>query len=139
MALIDPAFGVSNFKTVKLTSESETIVNNILTLLFMKPGSYPSIPHLGIHIQDYLYQFFDDINTSELTSMIAAQCEEFIPSVNSGQLSVIKTTTKTGKGVLILKLPAMIDDDATGVAVAISTDDNGNVRYNTMIDRSLLS
>ena len=102
MAIIDPAFGVNDFKTAKITSESETIVNNILTLLFMRPGSYPSIPHLGIHIQDYLYQFFDEINCDDITSLIAAQCQEFVPSVNSGSLVVKKTVTESGKPVLLI-------------------------------------
>ena len=139
MAIIDPAFGVNDFKTAKITSESETIVNNILTLLFMRPGSYPSIPHLGIHIQDYLYQFFDEINCDDITSLIAAQCQEFVPSVNSGSLVVKKTVTESGKPVLLIKLPAMIGDDTTGMGIAITSDENGNVKYNTMIDRSFLT
>ena len=139
MAVVDPAFGVNDFKTAKMPSESETIVNNILTLLFMKTGSYPSIPHLGIHIQDYLYQFFDDIDCEAITSLIAAQCQEFVPAVNSGSLVVKKTVTDSGKPVLLIKLPAMIEDDTTGMGIAITTDESGNVKYNTMIDRSFLT
>ena len=52
---------------------------------------------------------------------------------------VKKAVTESGKPVLLIKLPAMIDDDATGMGIAITTDEKGNVKYNTMIDRSFLT
>lgn len=136
---IDPNFGVNDFKCAKTFSETETLKNNILTLLFMRPGSYPSLPHLGIHIQDYLYQFFDDIDTDGLTSMIAAQCQEFLPAVQEGSLSVRKTHTSDNKPVLLIVIPAVIDDSVTGLGIALTADENGNVSYNSMIDNSFLT
>ena len=40
----------------KVISSFEMIVNSILTILFMKPGQYPSIPELGINIESYLFE-----------------------------------------------------------------------------------
>ena len=61
MANIDPTFGLNNFNQTKVLSETETLVNNILMVLFGKPGFYPSIPALGMNIGQYLYNFADDI------------------------------------------------------------------------------
>lgn len=44
----------------KIISSFQLIVNSILTLLFMKPGQYPSIPELGIDIESYLHEYSDD-------------------------------------------------------------------------------
>ena len=44
----------------KVISSFEMCVNMILTLLFMKPGQYPSIPELGINIESYLFEYADD-------------------------------------------------------------------------------
>lgn len=46
----------------KILSTFELCVNSILTLLFMKPGQYPSIPTLGIDINKYLFEYSDDPN-----------------------------------------------------------------------------
>ena len=44
----------------KVISSFETCINSLLTLLFMKPGQYPSIPELGIDIESYLHEYNDD-------------------------------------------------------------------------------
>lgn len=44
----------------KVISSFQTCINSILTLLFMKPGQYPSIPDLGIDIDSYLHEYADD-------------------------------------------------------------------------------
>ena len=51
MASVDPVYGVNNFNETKVLTEAETLVNNILMILFGKPGFYPSIPSLGMDIQ----------------------------------------------------------------------------------------
>ena len=134
LAIIDPGFGVDDFNNPKVLSEAETIKNNILTLLFMKKGSYPSIPELGIGIQNTLYQFFDDIDTEELTNRIAAQCAEFIPSVNSGSLKVKKTYQKTQAGnlpVLLIVVPTSVSNTDRSLVVALTTTANGDIAVNT--------
>lgn len=134
MAILDPGFGVNDFKNPKITNEAETIKNNILTLLFMRKGSYPSIPELGIGIQDTLYQFFDDINTEDLTRRIASQCTEFIPSVNSGALQVHKTYQRTSNGklpVLLIVVPTSVDSNEKSLVLALSPDNNGDVSIAT--------
>lgn len=134
MAIIDPGFGVDDFNNPKLLGEAETIKNNILTLLFMKKGSYPSIPELGIGIQDTLYQFFDDIDTDQLTQRIASQCTEFIPSVNAGSLKVKKTFQKTSAGntpVLLIVVPTTVEKTDRSLVVALTTTANGDVSVAT--------
>lgn len=134
MAIIDPGFGVDSFNNPKVLSEAETIKNNILTLLFMRKGSYPSIPELGIGIQDYLYQFFDDIDTEDLTHKIASQCTEFIPSVSSGSLKVKKTHQRTSNGpvpVLLIVVPASIENNEKSLVIALATTSNGDIEVAT--------
>lgn len=44
----------------KVISTFQMCVNTIITLLMMKPGQYPSIPELGIDIDQYLHEYADD-------------------------------------------------------------------------------
>ena len=56
----DVALDYDSMYKPKILSSFESGINIILTLLFMKPGQYPSIPELGIDIESYLFRYSDD-------------------------------------------------------------------------------
>lgn len=56
----DTLMDVDSTYKPKIISTFELCINSILTLLFMKPGQYPSIPELGIDIDSYLHEYADD-------------------------------------------------------------------------------
>ena len=56
----DTTLAVDSFNKPKVISSFEMMINAILTLLFMKPGQFPSIPDLGIDIESYLHEYADD-------------------------------------------------------------------------------
>jgi hypothetical protein len=56
----DVALDYDSMYKPKILSSFELGINAILTLLFMKPGQYPSIPELGIDIESYLFEYSDD-------------------------------------------------------------------------------
>lgn len=79
-----PNFQVLNYDVVmdtdgmykpKILSTFDLIVNSVLSLLFMKPGQYPSIPDLGIDIESYLHEYSDDKNIPmKIKSKLLEQC-----------------------------------------------------------------
>lgn len=71
----DAVLDVDECNKPKVISTFEMCVNSILTLLFMKPGQYPSIPDLGIDIERYLHEYSDDETIpSEIIKMLNDQC-----------------------------------------------------------------
>ena len=61
----------------KVISTFEMCVNIILTLLYMKPGQYPSIPELGIDIESYLHEYSDDPNIpNTIKEKLLDQCNK---------------------------------------------------------------
>lgn len=59
----------------KVISTFQMCVNIIVTLLMMKPGQYPSIPELGIDIDQYLHEYADDDKIpNTITSKLYEQC-----------------------------------------------------------------
>lgn len=63
------------FGKPRVISTYEMCVNIIITLLLMKPGQYPSIPDLGIYIEQYLFEYSDDEKPlNKIVNQIYDQC-----------------------------------------------------------------
>lgn len=135
--MVEPDFGLNNFNEPKMFNESETKINNILALLFMRPGAYPSLPNLGINIGKYLYMFFDEINCEKIKSDIASQCIEFLDYIEDGTLDVMKTVYQ-GRPLLLITLPVKIEEKVTGMVLGLTTSLGGSIVYNFAYDNSII-
>lgn len=71
----DVLMDVDSYNKPKVISTFEMCINTIITLLKMKPGQYPSIPDLGIDIEQYLHEYADDMTIPEkIKSQLNDQC-----------------------------------------------------------------
>lgn len=123
--MVDPAFGVNEYGKPKMLTEDQTLVNNFLMLLLGKPGFYPSIPTIGIDIEQYLYTFIDDINLDELKAKIAVQCNDFLPAIREGNFDIQKTVMRD-KILLVFTLPSVAK---TQTLLGVTTDGSGKVIF----------
>lgn len=91
----------------KVISTFQMCVNVIITLLMMKPGQYPSIPELGIDIDQYLHEYADD-NTipNTILNKLYDQCNRLnmatglqitcdIDKLSNGMNALVVTVTGT--------------------------------------------
>lgn len=136
---IDPAFGINNFGKPKMYNETQTVANNILALLFGKPGSIPSMPDLGMYIQGQLFEFFDDIDTDSLKSQLVEQCRYFDTYVQSNEFDIIKNTiTNPVNGetsdILLIILPTQIQNTSKHFAVGLQKKGDSVVYNFTWLD-----
>lgn len=81
---------LNDFEQPKLFSEIELIKNVIMFLLFSTPGQYPSLPMVGINIENYLYMTFDEINVDDIKDELMHQCGVLGLFFDSGQIEVVK-------------------------------------------------
>ena len=123
--MVDPAFGVNEYGKPKMLTEDQTLVNNFLLLLLGKPGFYPSIPTIGIDIEQYLYTFIDDINLDELKAKIAVQCNDFLPAIREGNFDIQKTVMRD-KILLVFTLPSVAKKQTL---LGVTTDGSGKVIF----------
>ena len=119
MSGVEPCFGLNSFKEAKYKNESETVVDAILALLFGKPGFFPSMPNLGINIQNTIYMFWDEISPEMIKAQIAAQCSEFRSYINDGTLDVIKSSYQN-QPLLLIVLPVLIKDKRETLGIGLS-------------------
>lgn len=126
---VDPQFGANVYNRAKVLSESQTIVNNILTILFGKPGFYPSIPSLGMDITQYLYSFADNFDTDFLKSQLAIQCKDFVEHISNGSFDIVKSSYN-GQPLLIFVIPAIIAETESNLLLGVTVNDKGEYSFN---------
>ena len=100
----DVLFDTDEMYKPKIISTFEMCVNAILTLLKMKPGQYPSIPELGIDVEQYLHEYSDD---PKIAMTIQRQLTE--------QLSALDYT-----GINIQVFNDKVDDDRSALIIKIT-------------------
>lgn len=131
MTFYEPAFGLDEFRRPLVYENWEALAKAILILLFGKPGFYPSIPQLGMRIQDTLYSSKDDLNTDYLKSELVYQFDLIESLVSSDEIKILKTHLAGDNSLaLLIVLPIYRDYDANSIAIAIVPDGNGSVSYN---------
>ena len=86
----DGSLTVDEYGNNKIIKTPEMIRNIVTWILFATPGSYPSIPHLGLNIRELLYNHYDELDPNQLANRIIAQCEELSYYFNKKELSVRK-------------------------------------------------
>ena len=132
---VDPQFGVDSYNRAKVLNESQTIVKNILTLLFGKPGFYPSIPQLGMNISQYLYSFEDEFDVNHIKSQLASQCKDFVDVISDGSFDVIKSEYK-GQPLLIFVIPMTIASASNNLLLGVTMSENGEFKFNFVFDNT---
>lgn len=130
---IDPTFSINDYNEPKMLTNKETYVNNIMMLLFGKPGFYPSIPSIGMDIHQYLYKFEDEINTDYIKNKLSTQCKDFLPEIQNGELDVVKSTYN-GRILLIFKLPIIDDTNKGDLILGVTTNASGEMIYKFVDD-----
>lgn len=131
---VDPVFGANDFNQPKYLTEKESLIRNILMIIFGKPGFYPSIPTIGMDIKQYLYKFADDIDTEKLKEELAAECNDFLPEISSGDLDIqVKVYNK--KPLIIFILPVLNDVENYQIALGITSNAYGEMIYKFVENR----
>jgi len=85
---------VNNFGNTKGYEDLFALARELQTLILMKPGSYPSHPEMGVGIQDYQFEYLDNITLSEINSTINSQAFKYIKSDYIGRIKVEKVPNK---------------------------------------------
>lgn len=136
----EPAFGLDSFRKPLVYEDWQVVAQSIIIVLFGRPGFYPSIPQLGVHIQDLMYEKIDNIDTDNLRGILAHQLEVFSDIIQSDDMKIAIKNTTGGNPVLIIALPIYTGDERSAVAVTITATEDGGIQYNyEKIDDSLLA
>lgn len=90
----------------------------ILNLLFLRPGTYPSIPSMGVGIQDYEYEYLDDVKDN-IQASIQDQCKAFLPDVPLENVD-IQSVDYEGKKIMLIVIT--LNDNGESVTAAVASE-----------------
>ncbi len=82
----------------------------ILNLCFLRPGTFPSVPDMGVGIQDYEYEFIDS-TISILNTKINDQVRTYLPDIPLESVKVKSVDGANGEKILMIVIN-LIDNGA---------------------------
>ena len=127
-------FGLDNFMKPKILDSYESLAQVILNVLVMRKGNMPSLPHLGIDIQKYLYKFSDEIDVGALKNEIYSQVSELLPYLISGEIK-ISVVTYDGKDLLLVAIPINDTSPDDAIIFGFSKGLNNSVETSYSLER----
>lgn len=127
--LREPAFGLDNFGKPKVLKNTEAFATTVLMILFGKPGFLPSLPDVGMNIQQYANTFFDEIDADSLKAQLVYQCSLVSEYIDTGTLDIRKVMNGD-EGVLLFIIPMEQYIPNNNLVIGIQTNIEGSVTYN---------
>ena len=90
----------------------------ILQLIFLRPGTYPSQPGMGVGIQDYDYEFVE-VAVEKLNSIIPAQVAMYLSDIPVDSI-IVSSFEYAGRQIMMIQIN-LIDNGAV-VTQVIATE-----------------
>lgn len=85
---------INDFGTTDSYNKLIGLAKLIQTLFLLKPGTYPNHPNMGIGIDNYKFEYLDQITLSEIQSNAVDQISKYI---NCEEVRDIKITGEVNK------------------------------------------
>jgi hypothetical protein len=133
--MVDPCFGVDHYNRAKVLSESKTTAYNILTILFGKPGCFPSLPQIGMNIKQYLYEFEDSFDCEAIKAILASQCSDFVENIRDGTFNVYQDRYN-GQPMLVFSVPIFVSGNESEIVLGVTTTASGELIFNYTFEKN---
>ena len=137
----DIGLGKDHFQKSKIFNETDSMVNNILNILLMKPGNMPSMPDIGVNIGQYIQPHMQrKLDSEYLKGLIISNCEDLLPYLSEDDIIVSIMIDDYNRDVLIIKLPLIVDESSKvekDIYYAFYRNELNELEFNFLIDDDL--
>jgi tartrate dehydratase alpha subunit/fumarate hydratase class I-like protein len=103
----------TDFKQPKKSNGIETVANLINNLLFLKKGTYPDCPDMGIEIQKYQFELLNDKTIDKITEDVQSQIDTYIESNLIRDLLVKKISNENIRNALGIGFEVQMNNSDT--------------------------
>ncbi len=128
VAIKEVGFGPNEFNEPTVYSPLESLGQIFYNIFVMRPGTLPSLPHIGIDIRKYLYRLEGSINYDELRQKVFDSCTQLLTFIKFGDI-LIKEVEIKGIMTLVVVVNATIDDDSYALVMAMRQGEQNDVLY----------
>ena len=122
---------LDNYGKVMSVNGLYSLARLIQTLFLIIPGSYPNHPDMGIGIQNYKFEFLDDITLNNIKQNAEDQIKRYIPNNLISDIEVQKLDDKNSKNVnsigVLINLTENIDNTNNLIITFENLGQNGNI------------
>ena len=81
------SLSITEFNRPEIATGAKAIIQKIIQLIFMNPGTYPTKPYMGIgFIKKYRYSFMDNID--ELNEEVKEQIRTYLPEFQTVNVEI---------------------------------------------------
>ncbi|ALN97966.1 putative baseplate protein [Bacillus phage vB_BpuM-BpSp] len=105
----------NNFGSNASRKKLEALAQTIQNIIIIERGTYPNQPELGVGIENYQFEFSDDITMNELKSSISNQIERFIPNNDIVDFEINTIKNKSNRSVLFIQFLVSGNDEYQSV------------------------
>lgn len=116
------SLNVDSFGNPQKYSGKLAWANCIISLLLMNPGTFPSIPDMGVGLGRYTYETLDDIKNS-LVPEIERQIRLYLPEIPFNSIEFIDKTEDRRKYIIMI----ITFNTESIEAVAVATKKTGKL------------
>lgn len=132
-------FGLDNFQQPKKLNAKDSIAQVIINLLLMRPGNMPSLPHIGININQYLYVLEEDLDADKLKEDIYSQCSELLSYISLGEVKVF-IAPHEGENLLIISVPISgLTEEEETLFLGFKQDKSNDILFNYEFENKLVN
>jgi phage baseplate assembly protein W len=119
----------SVYNTTAMRENLEALAQTIQNILIVETGTYPNQPELGVGIENYQFEFLDNITLTELKEKIDNNLKKFIPTYLTIDFDVDLIKNNVGKNVLFFSFLVSGNQEYTSVGQInmLFGKDNGKV------------
>lgn len=125
--------GINSFQEPSELSGKRAWITQIQHLLFLKKGTYPSNPEMGVGLQLYDYAFIDDA-IPKLQDEITEQIRTYFPDMPFDSVTIF-TQEHTSRREKILIIVVNFTDDSSNIetVVVASTATSSRIDFDISI------
>ena len=112
-------FSLDDFHNQKVLRGADAYARLIQRLLFMRKGTYPTIPDMGIDISSYRFADLDVLSAGDLKNTIQQQCDTYIEHVPIQDIGI--STVRIASGY-VLFIDISVAGDLKKISIAMLQD-----------------
>lgn len=109
---------INSFDKPKELANAKAWAQLMLNLIFLKPGTYPSLPEMGVGLEGYQYEDLESA-IGELNTIISSQQKQYLPQIPVENVNV-SSMDYNGQKIIVIQMAFTLKTQTVSSVVAVN-------------------